>query len=127
MTYFFPLLRLKNFQKLLALFLFVVSFYSEAVSGTYTTRQTGNFNDPAPWSSGTVPKIRDMVVVKSGHILTINVNTPVLNQVDIEAGGEIRGDGTAKTLSVADGTSYGLKNAGTINFSGSHAATIKLA
>lgn len=52
------------------LFLSIALFPSVVFSATYSSVQSGNWNDPATWGSGTYPKAGDDVTVNSSHTVT---------------------------------------------------------
>jgi hypothetical protein len=51
--------------------------------------KTGNWQDPASWSTGTVPGYLDTVVVGAGHVIQLQANAWA-KKLTIETGGELR-------------------------------------
>lgn len=43
---------------------------------TVTSRASGNWSDPNTWNSDAIPGPGDRVVIRSGHTITVDGNTP---------------------------------------------------
>lgn len=49
----------------------------------------GNWNDPARWSLGHVPLSGESVTIVNGSTISVNVNTALVNELIVNAGGEL--------------------------------------
>ena len=54
--------------------------------------QTGNWNDPTTWDSGTVPLTTESARVMNGHTVTVTANA-VINNFIVQAGGTLNHSG----------------------------------
>lgn len=91
-----------------------------------TSQSSGNWNVAARWSCNRVPINNDDVTIANGHTVTLNVDSANLGTLTINAGGVLQGDGTGKVLTVGKDGGTDVSNNGTLNLSGTNAATVKL-
>jgi hypothetical protein len=83
--------------------------YQYTFPSTFTSVQSGNFSDASTW--GTAYVSGGNYIISNGHSVTLDANSSV-NTIQINAGGTLIGDnGTAKTLTIANGGSF--SNSGT--------------
>lgn len=90
-------------------------------ASTFTSQTSGNWNTVATWTGscgGGVPQAGDNVVIANGHTVTLDVNTPTLNDLTVNLGGTLT-NVAANTLTL----SGALNNAGTYS-GGSGAVTL---
>ncbi len=97
--------------------------YQYTFPSTFTSLQSGNFSDASTW--GTAYVAGGNYIISNGHTVTLNASSSV-NTIQINAGGTLVGDnGTAKTLTIANGGSfsnsgsYTSSSFSTISFAGS--------
>jgi len=102
------------------IWIFVGIFATSNIYALTCTSATGarNWNVVATWSCGRVPTTADTVVIPNTSTVTLNANSAAVVSVDINAGGELVGDGTGKTLYISGAGTNDLVNNGTIDFSG---------
>jgi uncharacterized protein DUF6701/G8 domain-containing protein len=86
--------------------------------------QPRNWGTASTWSCGNVPASGDNVVVPNGATVVLNVNSNRVNDLQIDAGGVLRGDGTNKSLTMNNGTGTDVTNNGTIDFGEGNLATM---
>ena len=98
----------------------------QLLAATRTSVGSGNWNNPALWSGGAVHATRDFVVIAAGTTVTINVNTAVIDDITIQAGAILRGDGTGKILVYGRGAGEDFTNNGTLNASGADSLILLL-
>ena len=73
-------------------------------AASFISAQTGNWNTGSTWVGGAVPSTNADVLIRDGHIVTLDVNAS-LNSLTIGVGSSgtlhIGNDGTARTLTVS--------------------------
>ena len=67
---------------------------------TITSAATGNFSAPATWVGGVVPGPSDNARANTGHNITIDVNTTVIDIQSVNTGRFIMGEGVTLTANV---------------------------
>ncbi|MFY8020017.1 MAG: hypothetical protein ACOVP1_02420 [Bacteroidia bacterium] len=83
--------------------------YMYTFPSTFTSVQSGNFSDATTWGTAYVPG--GNYTIANGHTVVLDANSSV-NSLSINSGGTLVGDnGSAKTLTIANGGSF--SNAGT--------------
>lgn len=88
--------------------------------------QPRNWSAAATWSCGHVPANGDRATIPSGATVILDVNTNLLNDLNVNAGGVLRGDNTNKILNIDNGGGSDITNNGTIDFGEGKLATIFL-
>lgn len=77
-----------------------------AGDGDCISVQSGNWEDPATWNCGGIPRLNFGAIISAGHEVTINGDALQLNQVVIQATGQLTvGDGSPQndiTIQVQD-------------------------
>jgi spore germination protein YaaH len=68
---------------------FAMQYAAAQGSLIFRSEKTGNWHDPASWSTGTVPGYLDTVVVSTGHVIQLQANAWA-KKLTIETGGELR-------------------------------------
>jgi hypothetical protein len=95
------------------------------VAANKTSATSGNWGTASTWSPSGVPANGDNVIIATGTVVTINVNTANVNDLTVQAGATLQGDGTNKVLTIGKGGGEDATNLGTVNLSGSNLASIK--
>lgn len=85
---------------------------------------TNNWGAAATWNCGHVPVSGDNVVIPNGATVVLDVNTNRLSDLNVNAGGVLRGDNTGNTLTINNGAGADITNDGTIDFGEGNLATI---
>ncbi len=83
---------------------------------SYITIGSGNWNNPAVWNNNNVPTCSDVVVINTGHTISVNSDLDVASaKISVNAIVNL----TAGSLNVGcNGYNNTLKNLGTLNVSG---------
>ncbi|MEO1257372.1 MAG: T9SS type A sorting domain-containing protein [Bacteroidota bacterium] len=63
--------------------------------------QTGDWSDVSTWVGGVVPVAGDEVILKNGHVITINGTTANCGTVTVESGGTLDNRGTLNNTGLA--------------------------
>ena len=80
------------------------SNYSADFSISYNTANSGDWDVSGTWDGGAIPPSNANVVIQ--HDVTLNTNATV-STIDVRSGNTFTGsDGTARTLSIADGGNF---------------------
>jgi MSHA biogenesis protein MshQ len=90
-----------------------------------TSVASGNWNSAATWSPPGVPAAGDKATIATGTTVTVNANVQI-NDVVIQAGAVLQGDGTLRTFTMGKGGGEDLTNSGTLNFGGATPVTLNL-
>ncbi|MEL6485485.1 MAG: hypothetical protein AAFP96_11650, partial [Bacteroidota bacterium] len=81
--------------------------------GAITSVGSGNWNNPATWSSGSVPTATDEVEIAAGHTVTINLFNPQYADITVDAGGTLATNFGGTIFLTGD-----ILNNGNISFNG---------
>ena len=73
-----------------------------------TSAATGNFSNPATWVGGVVPGPLDNARANTGHNVTIDVDTTVINIQAVSTGRFIMGEGVTLTANIVAPTSTNI-------------------
>jgi hypothetical protein len=90
--------------------------YNAALDTPITTVQTGNWNNPATWSSNSVPGCTDTVTLLSGHTVTIN-SVSTIAGVNISSGSTLISDSNSLTVGCTNNNAT-FSNRGTYTMNG---------
>ncbi len=82
-----------------------------------TTVQSGAWEDPATWSSNAIPLCNDVLVIQSGHTVTVNAAAANCNTLTVAVGGILNVTGNILTVGCTLNNSLFTLN-GALNVSG---------
>ncbi|MBI1806985.1 MAG: G8 domain-containing protein, partial [Ignavibacteria bacterium] len=105
----------------------VLIAHAEVSAATATSVASGNWSNPNIWNPATVPVNGTTVIIAAGTTVTVDVNTADIQDLTINPGAVLQGDGTGKVISWGRGGGEDFSNNGTFNASGANAVTVRLA
>ncbi|NOZ48620.1 MAG: hypothetical protein GXP37_01070 [Chloroflexi bacterium] len=107
------------------LFLFSPFFYSPAGAApvaTCTSAATGNWSAVATWDCGHVPTTGDIVVIASGHTVTVDADTATLSSLTVAGTLQFDSTGVGRTMTVSGNLT--VDSGGAFNISTTGLSTI---
>ncbi|HEX2935822.1 MAG TPA: HYR domain-containing protein, partial [Bacteroidales bacterium] len=74
--------------------------WGNGFAATYTSEQTGNWNDDATWSGTGIPGAGDNVIIISPHTITVNINNATCRNITVDFGGDLILTGNSTTTNI---------------------------
>lgn len=92
-----------------------------ALAATITSAQSGNWDSVSTWVGGVVPQAGDDVIIATGHMVAVNVNTASLAGITVNGTLRFDNSGTGKSMTVTGNVT--VNSGGTLDVATGGSAT----